>query len=279
VPKTSSERFDEHVSDWQLAIESRIATETSLIAFGTRGDQSVVLKVVKNDGEEWRAGDILGAFEGHGLVRVLESADGAVLLERLLPGTKLVELSLNGKDDEATEIIAGIIGQMSAVQTRAPHTIHIADLVSGFQRHRHHCDGLMPISIVDKAEQTFHDLCASMGQTRLLHGDLHHANVLFDARHGWVAIDPWGLRGELECELSASLRNPISAPHLLRRHDLLERRLQIHEKLLGIDMNRALRWAFALTVLAALWPTLEDGVDMRVPFITAAKTMMAVAGM
>ncbi|WP_373298360.1 aminoglycoside phosphotransferase family protein [Paludibacterium paludis] len=30
---------------------------------------------------------------------------------------------------------------------------------------------------------------------RLLHGDLHHDNVLFDSSHGWLAIDPKGVIG------------------------------------------------------------------------------------
>lgn len=277
MTNSSSERFDEYVRKWKVAVERRYATETSLIAFGTREHRPVVLKIAKNESEEWRAGEILAAFQDNGLVRALESADGAVLLERLLPGTDLVSLSVNGKDDEATEIIAGIISRMSTVRPTVPHAIHIAALTPGFQRHRHHCHGLMPISMVEKAEATFLALCASMGDLRLLHGDLHHANVLFDSRRGWVAIDPWGIRGELECEFSAFLRNPVEAMNILESHEVLERRLRILHRHLGIDTERTLRWGFAQTVLQALWPTGEDGIDMRIPFVTAAKTMMSLA--
>jgi len=112
----------------------------------------------------------------------------------------------------------------------------------------------------------------------LLHGDLHHANVLFDSRQGWVAIDPWGIMAELEFEVGAALRNPISAPHLLGDEGTLVRRLDIYTERLKFNRDRALRWAFAATVLAALWPTDESlgGVDMRIPFITAASTMQRI---
>ena len=35
-------------------------------------------------------------------------------------------------------------------------------------------------------------LCASQSRPRLLHGDLHHYNVLPDSERGWLAIDPKG---------------------------------------------------------------------------------------
>jgi streptomycin 6-kinase len=90
-----------------------------------------------------------------------------------------------------------------------------------------------------------------------------------------VAIDPWGLQAETEFELGASLRNPIDAPALLAEQETVLRRLEIDERRLGLDADRALAWAFSQAVLAALWPTEEGvGVDMRVPFVAAATAMM-----
>jgi streptomycin 6-kinase len=52
-------------------------------------------------------------------------------------------------------------------------------------------------------------LCSSQRYRRLLHGDLHHGNVLHDSERGWVAIDPKGVLGEPEYEIGVALRNPI----------------------------------------------------------------------
>ena len=56
---------------------------------------------------------------------------------------------------------------------------------------------------------------------------------------------------------------------------MLERRLGIYEKHLAFDPQRALRWAFATTVLSILWPFEEGtGIDMRRPFGLAAHAML-----
>ena len=86
-------------------------TESSLIAFGRRGTEQVVLKVVKRPGDEWRSGEVVDAFGGRGTVRSLEHDDGAVLLERIVPGTALIELTTAGDDDAATNVVADVIAQ------------------------------------------------------------------------------------------------------------------------------------------------------------------------
>ena len=46
------------------------------------------------------------------------------------------------------------------------------------------------------AELLFRELLASSEAPVLLHGDLHHFNILSSDRRPWVAIDPKGLSGE-----------------------------------------------------------------------------------
>lgn len=184
---------------------------------------------------------------------------------------------MNGRDDEATEIIAGIIEQMSEVISPVEPFAAVEDLGRDFVRLRHTGGDLIPEHLILKAEAIYSDLCASQRNVRLLHGDLHHANVLFDTELGWVAIDPWGALGEIEYEVGASLRNPIAALELLASPERVERRLRIYEERLKFDRDRALRWAFAMAVLAALWPPEEGlGAEIRVPFITAANAMLTL---
>jgi hypothetical protein len=52
-------------------------TNTSLLAFGWRDREPVVLKIIQESGDEWRSGQIANAFYGRGVVRVLETAEGA----------------------------------------------------------------------------------------------------------------------------------------------------------------------------------------------------------
>ena len=114
---TPLDRLGQLARAWRVKIEDLLETETSVIATGTRdataGEvQAVVLKVVKQQGDEWRSGDVLAAFDGHGVARVYEHEPGAVLLERLQPGNSLLDLTLSGRDEEATDILADVIKQM-----------------------------------------------------------------------------------------------------------------------------------------------------------------------
>lgn len=108
-----SNRVDDRVGAWRIVVERVTETERSVLAFGRRDNQPVVLKVIKNPREEWRSGEILKAFEGRGVVRVYEYMEGALLLERLNPGQSLVTIALNGADDEATRVLAELIRTMS----------------------------------------------------------------------------------------------------------------------------------------------------------------------
>jgi streptomycin 6-kinase len=56
---------------------------------------------------------VLAAFGGSGTARVYEYIEGAALLERLNPGARLASIALDGRDEEATEILADVIDRMS----------------------------------------------------------------------------------------------------------------------------------------------------------------------
>jgi streptomycin 6-kinase len=106
----------------------------------------------------------------------------------------------------------------------------------------------------------------------LLHGDLQHYNVLFDAERGWLAIDPKGVVGETEYEIGAFVRNPVAQPELFLSRSTIERRLKQFTNRLNLDYERALGWAFAQAVLSAIW-SIEDGfaVDATNPALRLAE--------
>lgn len=263
-------RIEDRIRAWHLVLEHTSETESSFIAFGRRGSQPVVLKVLRSQGDERRSGDVLEAFEGRGLVQVYEHVEGAVLLERLSPGNSLVEIALNGRDDEATEILADVIQKMSPRRSvNACATVQ--DWTKGFESYAASGDDQIPKNLVEEGHRVYSELCGSQSHTRLLHGDLHHYNVLSDSDRGWLAIDPKGVVGEIEYEIGAALRNPYERPELFASRSTVERRLERFASKLNLDFRRALAWGFAQAVLSAIWGV-EDGfaVGPRNPCIALA---------
>ena len=253
------ERLRTYAERWSVVLdESILETRSALVAFGRRGDDPVVLKIIKSRGDEWRSGLVVRAFGGGGMVRALEYDDGAVLLERLMPGSSLVDVVRRRGDDAATSIIGNIIRELST-DSALDGTPTVEDWGAAFERYRETGDGQIPESLVDEGGALFAELCATQRNRRLLHGDLQHTNILFDDRRGWTAIDPKGVIGDPEFEVYAFARNPPLMPHLYSELATLERRLRMLCAEVGLDYERALRWVFAGAVLSAIWGVEDDG--------------------
>ncbi len=228
-----------------------------MIALGKRGEQRVVVKVVERQGDEWNSGAILEVFDGRGMVRVYDYIEGAMLLERLEPGSPLTGVALEGDDESATEIIAGVIQSMSPGNP-PPGSPTALDLAKGFAGYRASGDRQIPGELLENAERIYYDLSATQRNARLLHGDLQHSNVLLDSERGWLAIDPKGIVAELEYEIGAALRNPYELPQILTAPSVIERRVKQYASALNLDGARILKWAFSQAVLSAIW-SIEDG--------------------
>ena len=240
-----------------MTIERTLATDTSVIVYGRRADQPVVLKIVKQPGDEWRCGEVAAKFGGRGIVHVYDYAEGAALFERLDPGEPLAVLTKSGRDEEATDILAMLLLRMSPLDP-PEWCPPVQSLGAAFARYVASGDERVPRALVEPAQRIYSDLCRTERNPALLHGDLHHYNVLSDSAHGWCAVDPKGVVGELEYEIGTVLRNPIDRPDLFAKLDIVERRLEQFGLGLGVDVGRARGWCFAQAVLSAI-SSIEDG--------------------
>lgn len=276
---SASERLTDYARRWRVDVEEEFETESSALAYGRSDDRPVVLKVIRRGGDEWRAGEVLEAFGGRGCARVYEHEPGAMLIERITPGDQLSLRSLDGRDDEATEILATVIAAMSPGPVPASCPT-VTEWAGGFDRYLAARDQQIPRALALDGQRVYGALCASQGTTRLLHGDFHHYNVLHDADRGWVAIDPKGVIGEAEYEIGAILRNPGEAPALFADPATIERRIATLSACLGLDAGRVLAWSFSQAVLSALWD-IEDGfviTDSHPAMRVAATTRPLLAG-
>lgn len=260
--KTLREQLLARAKQWNVSIERTHETTGSFLAFGTRGDIPVVLKLSKHPGDEWNSGDVLRAFNGDGVVKVYESEGGAVLLERLDPGDELVTLVRRGDDDAANDILSRVMQKM-AHHIPPEDSPTVFDWARGFDRYWQSGASQLPADLVHQAQNLYLSLANSQGRTMLLHGDLQHYNVIFDSRRGWVAIDPKGIVGELEYEIGAIIRNPVEHFELFDAPEIIQRRIRFLANALSLDQQRALAWSFAQAVLSAIWD-IEDGFSTRI---------------
>jgi streptomycin 6-kinase len=250
-------RLGDHASRWGVHVDELRETSGSLVAFGRRGDEQVVLKLVKRESDEWRAGDVVRAFDGRGVVRVHAHDAGALLMERLSPRSSLVDLTRRGEDEQATAIVASVVQRMTpgAAPPSCPTVEHWA---AAFDRYLASDDHVVDRALVERARETHLALARSQRGVRLLHGDLQHSNVLLDRARGWIAIDPKGVVGEVAYELGAFLRNPVECPETFSDPAVIERRVAQITSAMRVDRRRLVGWGFAQSILSIIW-SWEDG--------------------
>lgn len=222
--------------------------------------------------------EALRLFGGHGIVQLLEADPdrGVLLLERLRPGTPLSSLS---DDEQATSAAIRVMRHMRRPVPSGHSFPMVGTWASGLERMRERFDGTGPFPgrLVETAERLFTELISSMAEPVLLHGDLHHQNILASERHPWLAVDPKGVVGEPEYEVGALLRNPM--PQLLAESQprrLLSRRVDQLAEELGFDRERLLGWSAAQAVLAAWWSYEDHGHGWE-PWIECAEILVALA--
>jgi len=112
--------------------------------------------------------------------------------------------------------------------------------------------------IYDAALATAEALFADPRDICLLHGDLHHENVLDGGERGWLVIDPKGLLGERTYEYATTLCNPDAAMALSPGR--LARQLGVIAEAARLDRRRLLAWTLAHAGVSAAW-CMADGHD------------------
>lgn len=181
---------------------------------------------------------------------------GVLLLERVLPGTSL-KTYFPTNDQEAMLIICNIIKKLHQAPYPKNNNFPIfSDWLIKLDK-----DYNIPTHYLIKARKLKDKLLKSSKKFVLLHGDLHHDNIL-KSSESWHIIDPKGILGEPAYEVGAFIRNPI--PKLLSLDDeiinVINNRINFSAKFLDLEISRIKEWCFVQIVLAWIW-ALEDNLD------------------
>jgi streptomycin 6-kinase len=231
-----------------------------------------VLKLAPPDKEAVSEAAALRHYDGRGICRLLDADESvvALLLERLDPGETLATLE---DDAAATDIAANVMKRLFRPLPAGHAFPTIERWGQAFERVRQRYGGgcgSFPPELFEPAARLYLELCASQAEPVLLHGDLHHYNILSATREPWLAIDPKGLAGEPAYEIGPYLYNRLDAGPDLRALTL--RRIDQFATILGFDRQRLIGWGFCQSVLSALW-TFEDGGEVTNDHLRVARAL------
>lgn len=266
---------------WDLRMEPYFPNLSyHFVAPGVRRSdgQPVVVKLCAPTGEFAEEAGALRHFAGHGMALLLaeDPEREAMLLERLVPGTPLRQMA---DDVQATHIAADVMQELWRPPSAASAFPSVEDWHQGFARlHAHYPDGTGPFppALVAEAEELYAWLMATAGPPVVLHGDLHHDNILSAERMPYLAIDPKGLVGEAAYEVGSWLRNWL--PDLLAQPDpgaILARRVAQFAEELGFERARVRGWAVYQAILSA-WQDVEDVGEPSAAMLRCVELLAAI---
>jgi streptomycin 6-kinase len=230
----------------------------NLVLTGWQERTPIALKIGVDKSSLQQEAAALKAFAGNGAIALRVTDNGFLILERAMPGTSLKSFFPH-RDPEALKIACGIMHNLHQAKIIDEKFLHIKDWLQELKEYAG--DSPHPaLSFHHTQASTLADrLLATMAPPVLLHGDLHHDNILYHEGK-WLAIDPKGVIGEPAYEVAAFIRNPI--PQLYTYpgfEELVKERIFLFSQLLQLPLYRIQEWCYVQSVLAWMWALKDHG--------------------
>jgi streptomycin 6-kinase len=257
--------LDECAQRWSLVLGEPFDLSYNYVAAATQHGAPVVLKAGVPHPELRSEIAAMQIFAGRGAARVLDAdpEHGLLLLERVFPGDVLATICPE-HDDVATRIAADVMLRVwrTLSPEQAAHFPSLERWTRGIDELAASAHPAFAPDLVQHAVALRRQLLDSAPDAVLLHGDLHHLNILRAERDdsGWLLIDPKGVIGERAYDCGPFLMNPTG--WMRRSSDpraQLNRRIALLSDALALDPARVRGWAFVHCVLSAWWSAAEEG--------------------
>lgn len=176
--------------EWNLSdIKPVDNLSMNFVASGIQNNQGIILKLSLNEDLIEREYIALQAFCGFGAVKVLARKENALLLKKLDPGVSL-KTYLPERRLEALEIACNVTRRLH--QAPLPVEIKLPTIEERFSILEKNWP--IPSDYLTLAHKFRNEIFSKYQTRKILHGDLHHDNILQDG-HGWKVIDPHAVIG------------------------------------------------------------------------------------
>jgi streptomycin 6-kinase len=248
--------FSNYLERWGLTPDGDpIVSHSSRLLPVRQGGMPAMLKVAVH-AEEQRGNLLMTWWNGQGAAPVLAHEGNAILMERAQDGTSLADLARNGQDDEASRIICATVARLHLRRSpRPPGLIPLTRWFEALEPAAAKHGDLLRVSATAASE-----LLATQRDVMMLHGDIHHGNILDFGPRGWLVIDPKGLSGERGFDYANLFCNPDL--ETATTPGRMARQIEVVAQAAALDRSRLLRWIVAYAGLSAAW-LLEDGASPR----------------
>lgn len=244
--------FSQYLKQWNLHPDGEPIHTPGSDLLPVRFEGLPAMLKIARDSEEKVGALVMRWWDGQGAARVYCHEGDALLMERATGAASLMRMVLEGADDEASRIACATIARL-----HAPRTTPAPELVSLEIWFR----SLWPAArqeggVFARSAATARELLGSQREVVVLHGDVHHENVLDFGERGWLAIDPKRVIGDRGYDYANLICNPELAT--VTQPERFARQVDVIAGASGLGRRRLLQWVLAYAGLSAAW-FLEDG--------------------
>ena len=265
-PNAAAHVFDSWIKKWDLTRDgSPIVTPGSFLLPVRINNVAAMLKIAQDE-HEIRGCELMAWWNGDGAAQVLARSDNAIVMERAEGTQSLMQMALHGFDDEASRIACGTIACLHAHAARSTRLPTLVPLQMWFQELG---TAAQENRLLAKSDAAARHLLAKPQDLTILHGDIHHDNILDFGQRGWLAIDPKGLLGERGFDYANLIVNPdlptVTDPVRF------DRQVRVIAQAAQLDPRRLLYWVLAFAGLSAVWFEQDGAIQQARQDLTVAR--------
>ncbi|QIC86976.1 3'-kinase [Serratia liquefaciens] len=258
-----------YMQRWQLQPDGQAFETHSSLLMPVRYQGAAAMLKIAREQEEKFGGLLMCWWQGEGAARVLAWHEDGILLERAQGSRSLPQMVRDGDDRQATEILCQVVARLHAPRAEPlPELIPLHQWFNSLWPAAQAHGGMLRLSARVAAE-----LLTSPREQTVLHGDIHHDNVLDFGERGWLVIDPKRLYGERAFDYANIFCNPNYG--IATDPDIFQRRFVQICQLAGLERQRLLQWILAWAGLSAAW-FMEDGEAADIDFRVAEQAALAL---
>ena len=273
IKKLGAESYNERISivekykkQWELTeieFQSELSNNNLLFYAVSKRYGKVILKILININGFDNEILALKLFQGEHFCKLYEYSfeDNVYLMERIVPAHTLYEsASRNERIRTAGEIFIGLHKTDLPDRTFPTYSEWFEAGKEGTKK-RKDCEELFPY--LESAEQMLTDICKKYSRNLLLHGDLHHENILKNVNGGYTVTDPKGVIGDPVFDLSRFILDEFRDDLTSEPKDVVIDFVQKLGDGVGIPCEILLRCLFIETVIWLFREELANGESLE----------------
>ncbi|MCP4914935.1 MAG: phosphotransferase [Oligoflexia bacterium] len=243
-----------YLEKWNLTSPTEISsTRMSTVYKVTYSEKEYALKLLTEFGKEHESMSWIGLkhFNGHGAVNLIKHDEGALLIDYVDGQTLKAEVTKDN-DKEVAFIVCDVLKRIHSNKEKPNEDLW--DLKRQFKSLFDICKEDNTPDYLHYAKEVILELLETETEKRVLHGDVHHTNILFcNQKNEWLVIDPQPLYAERTYDIANTFYNPDNFPEVVESTERINYLSEIYSKELDIPKERVLKFALAHGALSVSW--------------------------